>query len=90
MREKKSKDARQASVDILRVLGTYTYLLLLRLGDVSPVALGQTRSQQKRGAGPSAIPPQKMLDALRRHCLKANMAQQMSTWVVVDTHLDPK
>ena len=46
-------------MDILRVLGTYTYLPLLRLGDVSPVALGQTRSQQKRGQAPQPSPPLK-------------------------------
>ena len=56
---RKSNDARQASVDILRVVRVYTYLPLLRLGDVSPVALGQTRSQQKRGQAPQPSPPLK-------------------------------
>ena len=37
----KFKDAQQVSVDALRALSTYTYPLLLCLGDVSPVELGQ-------------------------------------------------
>ena len=38
---RKSKDMRRMSVDALSALGTFTYFLLLCLGDVSPVALGQ-------------------------------------------------
>ena len=72
------------------MLATYTYLLLLCLGDASPVVFGRTLRQQKKGVGPSAIPPQKNARRIKAPLHKANMAQQMSIWVVVDTHLDPK
>ena len=64
------------SVDATLGLGNYTYLLLLRLGDALPVALGQALN--KKGVGPSAIPLQKKGSThLRHHCLWSTVADQV-------------